>query len=257
MAPLGDRWRAFRDIVLDPWAVFLLIATIGLGGALVTQTDTLVVAVFTCIVSLTSGILGGVIAKKWSDLTEEKVIVVRGKSAVRSLKLLLGNMEALNRRVRKYLKRHDENQGNGQNHEVIKTYFEEIAEKIAVIEEEVLNGIEDWTDLVPGADMKTQIGLISDLRIEIDQREGEIQALNDELKEVRDESQEEAEQLRKEIRDKEKELAEARKEFQQRRITFGTGILSSALLGGTIIGSDVPRIGLGGDWDPNIINLDS
>jgi hypothetical protein len=255
MVPLGDRWRAFRDIVLDPWAVFLLIATIGLGGALVTQTDTLVVAVFTCIVSLTSGILGGVIAKKWSDLTEEKVIVARGKSAVRSLKLLLGNIGTLDRRVRVYLKRHAKNQGNGQNHEVIKTYLEEVVDKIVVLEDEVVNAIEDWTDLVPGADVKTQIGLIRELWFEIERKEGEKQALEDELKVAREESQEEAEQLRKEIREKEKELTEARQELQQRSITLGTGILSSGSLVGTIY--EMPRIGFGDDWDPNIINVDS
>lgn len=234
MNSLRKEWEGFARIVFNPWVIVLLLSAIIFDVVLVSYTSTLskagasidisVVTVLTFIASLTSGILGGLIGKRWDDFVGERVIVTRGKSAVRSLKLLLRNVVALERRVKEYLCRHiDEKERENQTPEVIKTYLEEVIARCHVLEEEAISSIENWTDIVPGADIKTQIGVISELTSEIEQLALQRRDLTAELEETKGISDAETKKLRGEIRKKEKELFEAKKEFNQKRIGF-TGV---------------------------------
>ena len=103
MKPLRESWQSFVSITLNPWSMILILSTILLNVVLIRQTDRNIVSILTLLVSLSSGILGGVLAKKWDDLTGEKVLIARGKVAIRGLKLLLGSAVALQKRVRYYL----------------------------------------------------------------------------------------------------------------------------------------------------------
>lgn len=234
MSSLRKEWKGFAGIVFSPWVIVLFLTAIAFDAVLVHYTSKLstpganidisLVTVLAFIASLSSGILGGVIGKRWDDFIGERVIVTRGKSAVRSLKLLLGNIVALERRVNKYLERHiDENQRENQTPEVIRTYLEEVIERCRVLGEETISSIENWTDIVPGADIKTQIGLISELTSEIEQLALQLHDLTAELEETKGISETETKRLHAEIRKKEKELSEARRELEQKRIGI-TGV---------------------------------
>lgn len=167
MRPLKERWASFLTIIFDPLVLTFLVLTLLLGIFLKSQKEPVVIAALTIIITLISGILGAILKGKWSEITEEKVIVARGKTAVRSLKLLLSNILSLEKRVCEYLFRSQDEQAKmGQSPEVIKTYLEEIIGRCRIQGEEAISSIENWTDIVPEADIRTQIGVISNLREE-------------------------------------------------------------------------------------------
>ena len=88
MKALGDKWKAFGSLLLDPSVVVSFVVAVIFGWFLATQKEPSIVAILTIIVTLTSAVCGRIIARRWGELTEEKVIVARGQLSVRSLKLL-------------------------------------------------------------------------------------------------------------------------------------------------------------------------
>ncbi len=227
MTPLRDRWKAFLTMVLDPLSIGLLVSTIFLSIVLVLQTDRVIIATLTFLVAVFSGVLGGVLGKKWDDLTGERIIIARGKSAIRSLKLLLGSAVALERRVRQYLGQCAKEKG--QALETTTTYLEEVIGRCVLLEEGVLSSIESWTDIIPEADVKTQIGLISELTSKVDNLVQELGALSAELQETRGKSEKEIEKLKADKRQKEKELSELRHELSGRTIGMGLSLTTGAV----------------------------
>lgn len=238
---LGEEWGSFVKVVVSPWAILLLVTTVGLDLVVVFYADTLlasgagisrvVAGILTSFATLAAGVLGGVLAKRWDDLMGERVLVTKGRSAVRSLKLLLRNIGSLERRVGQYLERHcGENREEDLPQEVISTYLEEVVGRCRVLQEETVNSIEDWIDIVPEADIRTQIGLISERGAEIEQLTRQIRDLMAEMEEVRGESETEAKKLRSRIREKEEELSEARRELSKARYGLTGSVLSGVTL---------------------------
>lgn len=242
MTPLRDRWRAFWAIILDPLSVGLLISTAFLAIVLVFQTDRIIVATLTFLVAVFSGVLGGVLGKKWDDLTGERIIVARGKSAIRSLKLLLGSAVALERRVRQYLGEYlAENEKKNASPEIATTHFKEIVDRCVLLEEGILSSIESWTDITPEGDIKTQIGVISELTRKVDNLTRDLDTLGSELQETKGKTEKEMETLRAEKKQKEKELSELRRELTGSSIRFGL-----PLTAGNAQLSDGPLLGATG-----------
>src|SRR5580765_5877005 len=103
---LRDRWTQFLSIILDPWVFILLAASAFAGIQAANQTEPKSFGLMTFIATIFGGVLGGILAKRWSDITEERVIVALVKTAVRGLKLLLGNVAHLEKRARVFLGRH-------------------------------------------------------------------------------------------------------------------------------------------------------
>ena len=88
---LIKKWGKFLLVILDPWVITLAIATIYFiyYSNKPKTVDKNILTILTLFISLFSAILGGVLANKWAEITEAKVLVTRGKSAIRSLKLIL------------------------------------------------------------------------------------------------------------------------------------------------------------------------
>jgi len=207
MQTLKDRWGIFKGTILDPFVLIPLVATIGLGILLRSQKESEIIAALTVIISLTSGFLGAILRNKWSEMTEEKVIVTRGKVAVRSLKLLLGNIVTLDKRIGEFLSRCQTPGGNiTTDPEVIKTYLEEIIGRCRTQEEEAISSIENWTDIIPEADIKSQIGIISELREKERNLSREVKTLTEAVKDIKNQNKEDKERLMEEIQSKEEEL---------------------------------------------------
>lgn len=219
MISLKHKWKAFFEIIFDPWILVFLISTVTLIVFQSNQTDKSISAILAVLISLSSAFLGGLIRKQWLDITEESVLIARGKSAIRSLKLLLGNVASVERRVCQYKERYAKQK---QEAELIKICLEEIVEKCIVLEEEVLNSIENWTDIIPEADIKTQIGVISELKQSIESLMKDIDGLKTELETTREKSRGESEALSKKILEKERQLSDAQAALdKQRRHVFG------------------------------------
>jgi hypothetical protein len=228
-----DRWGKFLTIVIDPWTVVLVAAGFFLSVVLIEQKDRATAAVLTLMVSILSGVLGSIWTNRWGELTAQRVVVARGNAAVRSLKLLFAGIAALERRAREYLQRHvDREEVEPVHGEVVKTYLEEVIERCGILEEETLSSIENWTDIVPEADVRTQIGLISELREEVGRRAKDLEQLKKNLEEVKGRSEEAAAKFKEQIAAKEQELLKLRKELSERRSTiaplFGTGVSPDA-----------------------------
>jgi len=224
-----EKWAIFFAIILDPIILILLLGVLFLIW--LSQGDgqnKLLMNILVVIISITSGVLGGLISSRWSEITETKLIRTRGKLAIRNLGLLLLNLRSLEKRVSFYLKKlGDETEGN----KLIKNYLEETVEKCNVLEEEVINSIENWKDIIPEADLTTQIGVISELKETQSNLAAELNNLNDKLEKTEEQSIEQRRELTKEIALKEKELSSVKGKLQDLEIQIHPYFSSTGLSG--------------------------
>lgn len=215
------RWGAFLGTIFDPWALVLAITTVSSGMSAVKTTPAVASGLLTLLTSISAGLLGGRIAQRWAALVDESVIAARGKSAVRGLKLQLVGAADLERRTRLFLQRCEAPTGTGvSNGFSVPMALEEVVDRCRLLEEQLLSSIEDWTDIVPEADIKTKIGEITKLASQIDQLSGDILATRKELDDAKVESAFERQKLKDELERKEKVLRETKNELATRRAEF-------------------------------------
>jgi hypothetical protein len=137
------RWSAFLYVVLDPWAIMLGFATAAFLYTSAGQSDKTISAVLSLGVTVSSGLLGGVLAHRWAENTEAQVLVARGHSAIRNLRLLMGTVRSIESRIRVYLSRLA---SDSCSQEVVRTYLEEVLQGCVTLHEETINAVENWTD---------------------------------------------------------------------------------------------------------------
>lgn len=254
MISLKERWKAFGTIIFDPWIILLLISTVLLSVVLIRQSDVIIISILTFLVALFSGVLGGIVAKRWDDLTEEKVIVARAKAANRSLQLLLGSVIALERRVRLYIQRNSDTSNKSKiTEEVIKTYLEEIVVDSVALEEKVINSIEDWTDILPNLEVKTVLNLIRELNGNYSSTLSQLEQVNTALQETKDRSDANVKKLEEEKSEIQKELSRIRKELREKSLQVGVPTISGSLITGSSVLSQYPAVDL--HLDSNNLSL--
>jgi hypothetical protein len=265
---LRKRWELFFDVILDPWTLLLIISAILLFAFSIGQTNTTISSLFFVLITIASTILGGRITKHWVDITEGGVVIARGKSAVRGLKLLLRNISALEQRVAKCSDGNDEIE---KHPEVTKRNYEEIREFCNLLEEETVNSIENWTDIVPEADIKTQIGIIGELKQSLQGKEEELEELNNELNDTKGKSEEDHNKLEAEVKKIEKQKSDLEREMVERKIGLGGlgaigGLSGLGLIGGSnildldsrkiptgLLGSGIIDVTGGSNSDSNLV----
>jgi len=223
---LKEKWNNFFNVIFDPWVIFLLIIT---TVFIIYSTNSNanyknVLAIFTLVISLLSGLLGGVIANRWAQMTELKVLVARGKSAIRGLKLILLNISNIEKRTKDYIIVLEK---ENKEYKLITSNFEEVIEKCNILEEEVISSIENWTDIIPEvANLKTQIGLISDMKIKQVDLEKDISQLQQEILNVKTEEGKQKEALEKKLVAKESELSNTKDKLKDAERKIETSLLS-------------------------------
>lgn len=215
MKNLKDRWKIFISLLFDPFTIILLISSIILVYFASVQTNNELKAILTILTSISSAILGSRIMTIWSNETEGRVIIARGGTAIRNLSLLLKIVSLLEQRVLKYL-------ANITSSKTIKIYFEEIIEKFHIIEEEIINSIEDWKDIIPEANIKHQIGLFSDLKSEINEKTLQLKK----LEEIKNRSESDKKELQEKIDKKQQEIFDLKQRLREKTIIDPT-ILST------------------------------
>jgi len=230
--PLKARWGEFLTVICDPFVVIFLVITIALGFALVLQTNRIIVAILTLLLAFSSGILGRILAERWEDITGQKIAVVRGETAIRSLKLLLGSAVALEERVSEYLSCLciAEKEKKELSYQIMRTHLEEVANRCVLLQKGILSSIESWTDITPEGDITSQIEVLGDLRSKVADLNQEVNALGDELLETKGKSEAEIKALKAEKRQKEKELVELRNTLSGQTIRYGFPLTSSSFL---------------------------
>ncbi|MHA1747723.1 MAG: hypothetical protein ACTSYF_03670 [Promethearchaeota archaeon] len=246
---LKKRWSVFLSTVLDPFLLILLFVSIGLVCYTSTQQESNIVGLLTVLLSISSAILGTRLMNLWHDYTEGKIIVKRGIMAIRNLILLLKNINLLEKRVDIYIQRIP-------THKNIKdfsiTYFEEIVEKFHIIEEETVNSIEDWKDIIPEADVKTQIGIITDLKKELSIKHKEKEVLTNQLEHIKNQTNTEKEDLKKEIKIKEQQISKLKDELLEKTHKISSSPILSGITSGSTVADyliqypSIPKIKISG-----------
>ena len=100
---------------------------------------------------------------------------------------------------------------------MVTAHLQEVLEKCNTLHEETINAIENWTDIIPEADVTTQIGKIGALQGQIVDLATEAERLRNEFDSSRDLSEKEVTAVRQKLLDKESELQNAKKELSTRR----------------------------------------
>jgi hypothetical protein len=213
---LGREWGIFLTILLKPMVVGLLIVTIVMIAVQIllvdVELDPFVDAIFTILISIFSGGIGAIISDKLTAIREEGILVTRGKSAIRGLELLLEHLSALEKRIAYFAQAvHEE---APENKLVIENSYGEFLGHCNSLQEEAVNAIEEWQDIIPeAANSKTRIGLISRLKAEKQAEHErlirEVSELQAQLDDEKERSEEEKEKLLKKLREKESQLSRA------------------------------------------------
>ncbi len=192
--PIDDVWRPLKrlaiswtsaiEVLFSPLALILLVLTVALiyfhasANPDLLQKFPALGPLITTLSSIFAGIAGGYLEKRWSSVSEGRILVTRGKSAIRGLTLLLQNLGGLERRVAIYLERARSSKVDPS----ITTSYEEVISRCTALEEEAVNSIEEWQDIIPeAANVKTQIGMITTLKRDLEGYSTQVGALQSEL----------------------------------------------------------------------------
>lgn len=221
---LGKRWAAFLGVVFEPGTILLLLGLAFLYRYSGSEEGEQASVLMYILLTIASVVLGGRLTKKWVELNEGNIVVARGKSAVRSLMLQLRSIAALENRIRLFRSADKEIE---EQPDVVKRNYEEAIRTCESLQEQTVSAIENWTDIVPEASIKSQIGVISDLKKAIDDREGDLETLKEALQDTEGKSKKEKAALRKEILAGEKQIATLQEELYKKKYDIG-GILSQA-----------------------------
>lgn len=230
---LYERWITFVKMVFDPWVVLLTIfLALLLDFSVGSESGTLKL-IFTILVALVSGLLGAILIKKWVDLTDEKLMIVRGKLAIRSLKLLFFNLLQTEKRTKKYIERLNEKE---LNYNLINCNFEEIIERCKLLEEECVNSIENWSDLIEEANVKTKLIFINNLKSELERLENILITLKKFFAEDPDMNEERRDEVKEQMAQTEFEIREIKAKLLEKENEINSSILSG--MTGSCISSD-------------------
>ena len=222
---LKREWSAFFKVLLYPWALVCLLVTIAFGYVLTRQTDQRLITLLTVLVGVLASLWGGLAGNRLMEITGEKALVARGKTAVRSLRTLWLNILALERRVQTYIDCH----ANGQiTPELARTYLDETLERCAGLERETLASIDNWTEIVPdAAAVASYLARLADLQSQKATQTDALADLRQSLAEVVGKSAAQEEELRRQIQEHERALTKIKKELAQQaaKVQFPAGSL--------------------------------
>jgi hypothetical protein len=158
-SPTREQWRKFRDLILEPWTLILVVVSVALFAIGQSGLSGSVNAVVQILLATASGVLGARVTNLIAESSGQGVLSARGKVAVRGLKLMLVQTAAFEQRLRKFLA----NRAHiCTNPEVTERNYEEAIEFCKRIQEEATSAMETWGDIVPTADFSTLIGRITE-----------------------------------------------------------------------------------------------
>lgn len=221
---LASQWAVFYEISLSPSVLLLVLAGAGLVyiaefGNTETSLPVAVRVSVTLIVSVLASVIGALVWKRWNDSAEAGVLVTRGKSAVRGLRLLLQSIAAAEARVLRLRPSPVDDPFHSERFLLI---CDEVLDRLNLLQEETMNAIEEWTDIIPDANIKTQIGVLTTLKKRAGELERQVSSLADEAKQ----SDHDREELSAELSLKEAELDKVREELTKREDAISTSVLS-------------------------------
>jgi hypothetical protein len=225
---LGSTWKNALIIFFKPGSLILIASAIGLlAFSYFNFTNQFISAIFTIIISLLTGLLGAIYSQKWVELNDEKISVARGRAAIRSLKLIGSNIEALRDRAKTYLSRKEDGKKVSGSANLDCVQYEEILISCGVLLEEVVSSIENWKDILIEADVNFQRYQYSELLEKVENQEQERKVLVSKL----DETTKGNDELKSKIESLLKQIAITKTQLQLKSLEIGPAILSSGSAG--------------------------
>jgi hypothetical protein len=223
---LYERWITFIKIVFDPWAVMLTIFLFLLIRYAGDSDKIILKYIYTLLVAIISMLLGALLMRKWIDFMDENNLVIRGHLAIRSLKLIYLNLIQTEKRTKKYIENLKEEK---LNFELVKSNFEEMKEKCHLLQEECLNSIENWSDIIDEANVKSRLSTIRNHKLEEEKLEGKIYVLDKIMHEDKTLDDEKRDRLRNRMEQIEIELGEVRKQVAEKENEINDSVLSGMI----------------------------
>lgn len=235
LGKLKNDWAAFLGVLFSPIILFLIVANVGFVALLLANPTISppIEAFITVVIALVAGLTGAMIDRRWNEINESSILVTRGKSAIRGLKLLSNNITSLQKRVGIYLSRMGE---LSENNITISMTYEEIIGQCQQLLREALNAIEEWQDIIPEvANIYSKIEFINEMQDNKDTLEKRIESLNSELEKTKEQTSEERTKLLGELSSAKSELKETKIALrnEQSKLNFsglggmGTTVLSA------------------------------
>ena len=220
---LASEWCVFLTVTCNPWVIILTVLTIvfivcsvALSSTQVRESAaaapvslTFLQVFLNVMISIFAGLAGAVFTSRWTKATETSVLTTRGRSAIRGLNLLLVNLASSETRTCKYLA---EIKPNGDP-DLVKHSYEEMIAQFTSLQEATKNAIEEWQDIIPEANITTQVGMISKLKAELVEKCSDVQRATKALADAQQASTEEKQELQHHLRNSQQELAMAREQL--------------------------------------------
>ena len=223
---LKQEWIDVWKIIAQPLPVLLIVLTVIFGyGTYQSNENTQLLGILTIITSIISGVAGAAISYKWQKLNEGREIYTRAKGAVRNLRLLLKAINTHQYRIQcNYQKIISPQADKGEITPAQMAFEGAIADSIS-LQEQTMNSIEDWTDIVPEANIRTQIGVITDLNKHLEKTKEELSEMAHKLEEqeLKKEEREEIESQIKELRLEKINLETTIEKKKQSYLNFSAG----------------------------------
>ena len=222
-------WTYFGEIVLNPSVLILLTATVFLihyTTSANANTEHIFYPVILVIISVLSSVIGGLITNNYSKITGASILVTRGKSAIRGLRLLTQNIDSIEKRTVKFLGESEDINSNTFK-DLTKSNYEEIIERCKSVQQEALNAIEEWQDIIPEANITSNIGKLAALKTQILSEEESIQELKKQLEEGEKKSKEEKAKLEKLLMEKEKQVEKSTQSLSAVKNMLSKSILAN------------------------------
>lgn len=243
---LASEWRVFFTVLCNPWVIILIALTIILivSSAAVSPGQlresaaaaplglSFLQAFLAVMISIFSGLAGAVIASRWTEANETSVLTTRGRSAIRGLNLLLVNLTSSEARACKYLAEIKPEGDSG----LVKYSCEELIAQFKFLQEATTNAIEEWQDIIPEANITTQVGMISKLKAELADKCSDVQRAKNALADAQQASTEEKLKLENHLRNSQQELVLAREQLinKENELSQCLGSLSGVMPGYSI-----------------------
>ncbi len=228
-------WCDFLKAIVDPW-IFTIIALYVYLTIQINNTENQnIITLLTILISISSAVIGSILAKNLLIINGEDSLRARGKVSIRSLKLILGNLYSFSKSL----------ETKGSNKDIKEIYLSDIIERITILQEEVLSSIENWTDIIPEADVKTQIGIITSLKEDFTKNKNELELVISELNSRVKKTSEEKQELKDKVENIKSILDETQKSiYEKSSLLFGStgSILTTS--GFINNGIDIPDISI-------------
>lgn len=145
---LKESWITFGDIILNPFAILPILATLLSFIAMFFIDDAWLFSFGSLISAFLAGITGTALYEGWKAKNSLPHLASKGSSAIRSLDQLYSQLQSVENRIKYYLSLHEQRR---LSKELTTALVEELVLNLHTSKNTTINSVSDWLDTVPEA----------------------------------------------------------------------------------------------------------